>query len=101
MLLMLLANVVFLIFGLITAKASAKVLNVSQPTVWTAVCLLCVVGSYALNNNFFDVIIMFVAALLGFVCKVYDFPTRPFVLERKFSFKNILDGLGQGMDGEN
>ena len=80
MLLMLLANVVFLIFGLVTAKASAKVLNVSQPTVWTAVCLLCVVGSYALNNNFFDVIVMFAAALLGFVCKVYDFPTGPFVL---------------------
>jgi putative tricarboxylic transport membrane protein len=52
MLLMLLANVAFLIFGLITAKVSAKVLNVAQPTVWVAVCVLCVVGSYALNNNF-------------------------------------------------
>ena len=44
MILMLLANVVFLIFGLATAKISAKVLNVSQPTVWTAVCILCVVA---------------------------------------------------------
>lgn len=80
MLLMLLANVVFLIFGLATAKASAKVLNVSQPTVWTAVSILCVVGSFALNNRFFDVIVMFAAALLGFFFKVFDFPTGPFVL---------------------
>ena len=80
MLLMLLANVVFLIFGLATAKISAKVLNVSQPTVWTAVSILCVVGSFALNNRFFDVGIMFAAALLGFFFKVCDFPTGPFVL---------------------
>ncbi len=80
MLLMLLANVVFLIFGLLTAKVSAKVLNVSQPTVWTAVCILCVVGSFALNNRFFDVMVMFIAALLGFFFKVCDFPNGPFVL---------------------
>ena len=80
MVLMLLSNLAFLLFGLLTAKASAKVLNVSQPTVWTAVCLLCVVGSYALNNSFFDVAVMFAAALLGFVFKVCDFPNGPFVL---------------------
>ncbi len=80
MLLMLLANVAFLIFGLITAKVSAKVLNVAQPTVWVAVCVLCVVGSYALNNNFFDVVIMMIAAMLGFLFKVYEFPTGPFIL---------------------
>lgn len=80
MLLMLLANVVFLVFGLATAKISAKILNVSQPTVWTAVSLLCVVGSFALNNRFFDVMVMFAAALLGFFFKVADFPTGPFVL---------------------
>lgn len=80
MLLMLLANVIFLIFGLATAKVSAKVLNVSQPTVWTAVSILCVVGSFALNNRFFDVGVMFCAALLGFFFKVCDFPTGPFVL---------------------
>jgi len=78
--LMILANVVFLIFGLTTAKLSAKVLNVAQPTVWTAVSILCVVGSFALNNNFFDVGIMFVAALFGFFFKVFEFPTGPFVL---------------------
>lgn len=80
MLLMLLANVVFLFFGLATAKVSARVLNVSQPTVWTAVSILCVVGSFALNNRFFDVLVMFLAAILGFLFKVGNFPSGPFVL---------------------
>ncbi len=78
--LMVLANVVFLLFGLATAKISAKVLNVAQPTVWVAVCILCVVGSFALNNNFFDVIVMLAASVLGFIFKVCDFPTGPFIL---------------------
>ena len=80
MLLMVMANLVFLVFGLLTVKASAKVLNIAQPSVWTAVSVLCVVGAYALNNNFFDVIIMMFAAILGFLFKVYKFPTGPFIL---------------------
>ena len=44
MALMVLANVAFLVLGLLTAKVSAKVLNVAQPTVWAAVTVLCVVG---------------------------------------------------------
>ncbi len=80
MILMVLSNIAFLAFGLLTAKASAKFLNVSQPTVWAAVSILCIVGSFALNNNFFDVIIMFIAALLGLLFKIYGFPNGPFIL---------------------
>lgn len=80
MLLMIFANILMLVFGLITAKVSAKVLNVRQETVWLSVCLLCVVGSYALNNNFFDVLVMAVAGLLGFVFKRGGYPVGPFIL---------------------
>ncbi|MBE6483616.1 MAG: hypothetical protein E7Z96_02365 [Actinomycetaceae bacterium] len=80
MLLMLLANLVMLVFGLATAKASARALNVSQSTVWVAVCGLCVVGSYSLNNNFFDVILMFIAGVLGYLFKAHGFPPGPFIL---------------------
>lgn len=80
MILMLLSNIVFMIFGLVTAKISAKILNVSQPTVWTAVSVLCIVGSFSLNNNFFDVIIMLIAGILGFLFKLYKFPNGPFIL---------------------
>lgn len=80
MLLMVLANIVILVFGLLTVRASAKVLNVKQSTVWMAVASLCVVGSYALNNNFFDVIIMFIAGLVGLLFKIYGYPVGPFIL---------------------
>ena len=80
MVLMIMANVMFLIVGLLTAKASAKLLNMSQPTVWAAVGVLCIIGSYCINNRFLDVVIMFIMGLLGFFLKVYDFPSGPLVL---------------------
>lgn len=80
MILMVLANIAFLILGLLTAKASAKFLNMRQPTVWASVSLLCVIGSFCINNRFLDVIIMLSMGVLGFFLKVYKFPDGPLVL---------------------
>ena len=80
MVLMVLANIAFLIIGLATAKVSAKFLNMSQPTVWAAVSILCIVGSFCINNRFMDVIVMFVMGVLGLFLKIYKFPSGPLVL---------------------
>lgn len=80
MLLMIFANLFFMIIGLLTAKASAKVLNVNQRTVWVSVCLLCVVGAYALNSSFYDVLLMTGAGFLGFLFKRCGFAPGPFIL---------------------
>ncbi|MFR5296561.1 MAG: tripartite tricarboxylate transporter permease [Clostridium sp.] len=80
MLLMIFANIIISVLGILTAKASAKVLNVKAQSVWVAVAVLCVVGSYALNNSFYDVLLMFFAAILGFLFKKADFPPGPFIL---------------------
>lgn len=80
MILMVMANIAFLIIGLLTSKVTAKVLNIAQPTVWAAVSMLCIVGSFCINNRFSDVIIMLVMGVLGFFFKVYGFPTGPLVL---------------------
>ena len=80
MILMVMANIAFLIIGLLTSKFTAKVLNIAQPTVWTAVSVLCIVGSYCINNRFSDVILMLTMGVLGFFFKVYKFPTGPLVL---------------------
>ena len=80
MILMVMANIAFLVIGLLTSKFTAKVLNIAQPTVWTAVSVLCIVGSYCINNRFSDVILMLIMGVLGFFFKVYKFPTGPLVL---------------------
>lgn len=78
--LMLLSNFVIIVLGLLSAKASARILNARPQTVWTAVAVLCIVGSYALNNTFTDVIIMAGAGIAGFFFKRGGYPPGPFIL---------------------
>lgn len=78
--LMMLSNLVIIIFGLASAKMSAKILNAKPQTVWVAVTVLCIVGSYALNNSFSDVLIMAVSGIIGFFFKRGGFAPGPFIL---------------------
>lgn len=75
-----LANIAFLIFGLLTAKATAKVLKIKSEIVWTLVCVFCIVGSFAIKNSFLDVAVMLIAAVIGFFAKKYNYPVAPFIL---------------------
>ena len=74
------ANIAFLIFGLLTAKLTARVLKIKSEIVWVLVCVFCVVGSFAIKNSYMDVLTMFAAAVIGFFCKKYSFPLAPFIL---------------------
>ena len=42
--------------------------------------LIWILGSYAVNNSMFDVIVMFFAGIIGFICKKADIPLGPFIL---------------------
>ncbi|MDK2799452.1 MAG: putative tricarboxylic transport rane protein [Clostridiales bacterium] len=80
MLLMVLANIVILFVGLLGAKLSVKILKVKKEIIWMLVLLLCVIGSYALNSSFVDVVVMSVAGILGFFFRKMEFPLGPFIL---------------------
>lgn len=80
MVMMIVANLMFLVVGLLTSRASASLLNLKEQYVWAAIVILSVVGSYAVNNSLFDVIIMFICAVIGFFLKQYDFPLPPLIL---------------------
>lgn len=80
MVMMVVANLMFLVFGLLTSKASASLLNLKEQYVWTAIVILSIVGSYAVSNSIFDVIIMFVCGVAGFFLKQFDFPLPPLIL---------------------
>lgn len=80
MILMILANVFILIYGLLTTKASIKLLTVRKHFIWVTVIILCLVGSFALNNSLFDVYIMLAAGGLGFFLKRMDYAPGPFIL---------------------
>ena len=77
---MIIANLIILPLGLLTARACIKLLGVKRQYIQMAVLLICCIGSYSLNRSYVDVIIMFIAGILGFFFRKYDYPLGPLVL---------------------
>jgi len=74
------ANIFILIFGLTTAKIYPKLLKIKRETLWVIVLMSCMVGSYAINNSYIDLIAMTIAGIFGFILRKMNFPPGPFIL---------------------
>ena len=77
---MLLANLVFGVFGLLGAKLFARVTLIPIRFLWPSVFVLACIGAYALEQSVLDVWIMVGAGLLGFVLKRYCFAAAPIIM---------------------
>lgn len=74
------ANIIFVILGLIFARFFAKVINIDRKFLVPLIFIACMVGSYAINNVLFDLIICVIFGMIGYIMVRYDFPVAPMVL---------------------
>ena len=77
---MLLANVGFLVIGLAGARIFSLITLIPRTFLWPSVFCFAVVGSYAYNQQMFDVWVMLIAGLLGFLAMRHGFGPAPFVM---------------------
>ncbi len=77
---MLIANIFILIVGLSSIRLFTKILLVPRTILTPLIIILCVIGSYSLGNNYFDVFVMLVAGIVGYFLKKYGFPASPLIL---------------------
>ena len=77
---LLLGNLFMLIFGVLGSKYFPKILNVPQQILMPIILLLCVTGSYAVANSFFDVKVAIVLGVIGYFMMKFGFPLAPVVL---------------------
>jgi len=72
------------VFGILIAFAGLRVLvrllAMPKPLLMPLVAVLCVVGSYALANSFFDVMVMFLFGVLGLAMRWAGLPVVPLLL---------------------
>ena len=80
MALMWVGYLMILALGMLSARASSVILRIKQEYIWIVIVGFCILGSFAINNSLFDVCVMFVAGILGFVFKKADIPLGPFIL---------------------
>ena len=69
-----------LVLGLLVAPRISKVISVPKNILLPIVTVLCVVGAFACNNRLFDVGLMFVFGLVGFLMRRRGYPAAPMVL---------------------
>lgn len=75
-----LANVAMLCIGLSCIRVFTKILAIPKPVLTPIIMVLCVVGSYSINNNLFDVGVMVVFGLIGYFLQKVKVPASPAVL---------------------
>ena len=75
-----LANLAFVIIGLLGAKYFARVSLTPQNILSACVLNLSLIGCYAVRGNINDVWSMLVFGLIGFIVKIYDYNIVPIVL---------------------
>lgn len=78
--LMLLANLSFFFLGLIGANVFTKAIDAPPPMLIPAIGMLCIIGSYAIRNSLFDVVVMIAAGVLGYFMRKVRVPSAPLVL---------------------
>jgi putative tricarboxylic transport membrane protein len=74
------ANIFNLIIAFASLRLLVRLLAIPKAFLMPTVALLCVVGSFALRNNMFDVYVMFAFGLLGIGMRWLDMPVVPLLL---------------------
>jgi putative tricarboxylic transport membrane protein len=76
----LLATVAMFVLGMSLVRPLVKVLQVPRSKLMPIVFILCMVGSFAIQQRFFDIGVMIIFGILGFFMRELDYPMAPMVL---------------------
>lgn len=74
------ANIFNFIIAILGLRVLVKLLATPRALLMPCVAVLCVIGSYALRNNFFDVYVMLFFGFVGLAMRWLDMPVVPMLL---------------------
>ena len=75
-----LANVVMLPLGWLAIKGAGTILSIPQKILMPIILMFCIVGSFAINNSPFGVVLMLIFGVIGFLMDENDIPIAPAIL---------------------
>lgn len=75
-----LANVFMLILGFLGQPLFVKIVSIPKRILVPVIIVMCTVGSFAINNNYYDIIIMLIAGIVGYFMSKGGYPLSPIVL---------------------
>ena len=75
-----LANLLMLPLGIAAIKGAKQMLRAPREVLMPVILLFCVVGSFAINNSIFGVVLMLAFGIVGYVMEDNGFPVAPAIL---------------------
>jgi TctA family transporter len=79
-LIFILANLLMLPLGWLAIKSSKQILRVPRNVLVPIILLFCVVGSFAMTNSPYGIIVMLVMGMVGWIMEENGFPIAPAIL---------------------
>lgn len=77
---MLFTNLLIIFVPLFIVKHIVKVLHIPYVYLGTTILFLCIIGAFTLNNRIYDVWVVFIFGIIGFLMARYDFSPAALVL---------------------
>ncbi|HLR29851.1 MAG TPA: tripartite tricarboxylate transporter permease [Paenalcaligenes sp.] len=73
-------SIILFVLGKASVGVLSKILNLRPSILLPTVLVLCVYGSYAVNKNMFDVLVMFMVGVFGYLMVKLNFPRAPLLI---------------------
>lgn len=89
-------NIMMFFVGWFYCKVSGKILLIPKPVLATTIVVLATVGAFSINQNMWDVLMMYVAGIVGYIMVKNDYPLSPVALALLLG-KILEQGLMQTM----
>jgi putative tricarboxylic transport membrane protein len=77
---MYIGNVVLIMLNLPLVPVFASILRIPYHILYPGIIVISIIGVYSINSSMFDVWLLAIFGLLGYVMRKTDFPTAPLVL---------------------
>ena len=93
---MYMGNVLLLIFNLPLVGVFASILRIPQHILMGLIALLCVVGTFSVNNSLVDIYVLIIMGVVGYILRKLKFDMAPLILALVLGpllEKNLLQSL--------
>lgn len=77
---LLIANIFLLIFGMTGIKTFSKLVEMPREILMPLIMIISVIGSYSIGGNVSDIIWTILFGIIGYFMKYYDYPVGPLIL---------------------
>jgi len=77
---MYIGNAILLILNLPLVGLWVKLLSIPRPLLYAGILMFATLGAYGLRNSWFDLALLYIIGLVGFLMRRYDIPVAPVIV---------------------